>query len=537
MNFKIMGKIIGKIMILEGILMILPLIVSFIYRESTRYIISFIIPIVVLISSGFLLQLLRPKSNAIYQKEGFAIVSIVWIVLTIFGALPFVINGDIPNYIDALFETMSGFTTTGASVVKNVNELNHSSLFWRSFTHWIGGMGVLVFILIFIPESSDGSSLYLLKAESPGPQVGKLASKMKVTTRILYLIYLGLSILEVIILLFDKPVIIEGISSKSDHLFNCLLTTFGSAGTGGFGFLPNSMELMSPFSQYVIATFLILFGINFSLYFLILIGKAKDVFKSEELRAYLLIVITSIAIIVVSMYNRFTSFEECFRHAYFQVASIVTTTGYSTINYNKWSEISKVVIFILMICGAMAGSTGGGIKVSRVIIATKGVDLSIKKLIKPRYVAKSRFEGKHLEQNIINDVFGFLVMYFIILILVVTILSFDKINGKKIVIGSQVTQNEVNNMTLEDVDYINKNIVIDGQINNDEIVTHGFTSNLTATISCLSNIGPGLEAVGPYSSFANYNIVSKIVLTLTMLIGRLEILPVLILFNPKTWKK
>ncbi len=305
MNFKIMGKIIGKIMILEGFLMIPSLIVSFIYHEDLKHIISFIIPIIILIVIGFLFQLIKPKSKAIYQKEGFAIVSIVWIVMTFFGALPFVINGDIPNFVDALFETMSGFTTTGASVIKDVTVLKHSSLFWRSFTHWIGGMGVLVFILIFIPESSDGSLLYLLKAESPGPQVGKLASKMKVTTRILYLIYLGLSVLEVILLLLDKPLVIEGVCSKSDHLFNCLLTTFGSAGTGGFGFLPNSMEYMSNYSQYVIATFLIIFGVNFSLYYLILIGKVKEVFKSEELKAYLLLIILAIFIICLNMHSRF----------------------------------------------------------------------------------------------------------------------------------------------------------------------------------------------------------------------------------------
>lgn len=532
MNFKIMGKIIGKIMILEGLLMILPLVVSFIYHEGVRSILAFAIPIIVLILLGFLLQLLKPKTNAMYQKEGFAIVSIVWIVMTIFGSIPFIISGDIPNVFDAIFETMSGFTTTGASVVRDISKLQHSSLFWRSFTHWIGGMGVLVFILSFIPESSDGSSLYLLKAESPGPQVGKFASKMKVTTRILYLIYLGLSILEVILLLFDKPLVIEGVCSKSDHLFNCLLTTFGSAGTGGFGFLPNGMQYMSNYSQYVIATFLIIFGINFSLYFLVLIGKAKDVFKSEELKAYLLIIVVSIGIIILSMYNKYSTFEECFRHTYFQVASIITTTGYTTTNYNKWSEIAKFVIIFLMLCGAMAGSTGGGIKVSRIVIATKGVNRNIKKLIKPKHIIKSRFEGKHLESTTIHDVYGFLVMYFTILIIVIGILSIDPINGKQVVISSDNNIVDVGSKTVEEIEQINSDLST-----NDEIVTHGFLSNFTAAVSCLSNIGPGLEAVGPYSSFANYSALSKIVLTLTMLIGRLEILPVLILFNSKTWKK
>ena len=282
MNLKKVFKILGKIMILEGLLMIIPLIVSFCYGEELINKLAFIVPILTLLILGFSLQLLKPKRDNLYQKEGFALVALVWIVMALFGCVPFVINGDIPNYIDALFETMSGFTTTGASILKNVTVLSHSSLFWRSFTHWIGGMGILVFILNFIPESDDGSSLHLLKAESPGPKVGKIVSKMKVTTRILYSIYLGLTVLELILLLCAGP--IEGF--ESDHLFISLVTTFGSAGTGGFGVLPGSIELFSPFSQYVIATFLLLFGINFSLYYLILIGKIKDVLKSEELKTY-----------------------------------------------------------------------------------------------------------------------------------------------------------------------------------------------------------------------------------------------------------
>ena len=262
MNYKKLGKILGKIMILEAILMIAPLVVSLIYKESLRNNIAFIIPIIILTIIGFSLQSLKPKRNDLYQKEGFALTALVWIIMTLFGAIPFVINGDIPNYIDACFEIMSGFTTTGASIVEDITTLSRSTLFWRSFSHWIGGMGILVFVLIFIPESNDGSAMHLLRAESPGPQVGKIVSKMKVTTRILYLIYLGMTILEVIVLMFDKP--IPGY--ENDQFFFSLLTTFGCAGTGGFGFIPGSIELFNPFSQYAISIFLLLFGINFSLY-------------------------------------------------------------------------------------------------------------------------------------------------------------------------------------------------------------------------------------------------------------------------------
>ncbi len=517
MNIKVLGKIIGKIMILEGILMILPLIVSIVYQETLNYQLSFIIPIVILIGIGMLLQQLHPSRKGLYQKEGFAICALVWIVMTIFGALPFTINRDIPNYIDAIFETMSGFTTTGASILNDVTLLSKSSLFWRSFTHWIGGMGILVFILSFIPESDDGSSLHLLKAESPGPQVGKIASKMKMTTRILYLIYLCLTIIEVILLLFSpKNVGPDGTIYKMD-LFHSLLASFGSAGTGGFGFVANSMEYFSPYTQYVIATFLILFGINFSLYYLILIGKIKDVFKSEELKSYFVIIFVSIIIIMISVIRdkmlkvegyvlSFQSIEETFRHSYFQVASIITTTGFSTTNYEYWPTIAKTVIIFLMICGAMAGSTGGGIKVSRIVIAIKGIGIKIRKLINPRYVAKTKFEGKNLDDGTINDVFAFLVLYFTITFIVVLILGLDPNNDMLVNVGG-------------------------------ENVQHDFLTNFTATISCLSNIGPGLSAVGPYSSFSFYSSFSKLILTFTMLIGRLEILPVLILFNKKTWEK
>lgn len=510
MNLKLIGKIIGKIMVLEAILMVFPLVVAIIYKEGYLNIIAYAIPIVVILVAGLILQHMKTTRTGLYQKEGFAVVALVWIIMTLLGAVPLVISGDIPNYIDATFEVMSGFTTTGASIINDLTKISHSGLFWRSFTHWIGGMGILVFILIFIPESNDGSAMHLLKAESPGPQVGKLTSKMRVNARILYLIYLAMTVIEVVMLLFSKPVVIEGIAKESDHLFYCLLASFGSAGTGGFGFIPNSMEYFSPYAQYVIATFLILFGINFSLYFLLLIGKFKTVLKSDELKAYFGIIIGAVAIIFVSLiFDKGVAlskvnYEESFRHAYFQVASIITSTGYTTTNFEYWPVVAKTVIILLMLCGAMAGSTGGGIKVSRIVLAFKGVKRNILHLINPRMVTKTKFEGKLVDDETINDVFSFITLYFVIAFLIILVLSFDNSPG----------------------------VVIDGVVYELDFMTH-----FSATISCLSNIGPAFGAAGPYASFDCYNHFSKVILTFAMLIGRLEILPVLILFSPKTWKK
>ena len=512
MNYKKLGNVLGKIMILEGILMLAPLAVSLIYRESLLHILAFLIPIVTVTAIGFLLQLPKAKQNNLYQKEGFALTATVWIVMALFGAVPFVINGDIPNYADAFFEIISGFTTTGASVITDISAISRSSFFWRSFSHWIGGMGILVFVLIFIPESNDGSSMHLLRAESPGPQVGKLVSKMKATTRILYLIYLGMTVLEVIILMLDKP--IPGY--ENDQFFFSLLATFGCAGTGGFGFIPGSMELFHPFSQYAMAIFLILFGVNFSLYYLLLIGKIRDVFRSEEFKSYFLIVGLAVLFVFVSLVTRFEAFpqiyttEQAFRHSLFQVASLITTAGFTTANYDVWPMVAKMTLIIAMFIGSMAGSTAGGIKVSRIVIALKGAYINIRKLINPRYVPKAKFEGKTLEQSTINDVFAFITLYFFIFLGVLFLLSFDSVNGTTVQIASEVGSYEVK---------------------------HGFFSNFSATLACISNVGPAFEAVGPYANYAGYSVFSKLLLSLTMLLGRLEILPVLILFSRRTWKK
>ena len=512
MNYKKLGKILGKIMILEGILMLAPLAVSLIYKEGLWNALAFIIPIAALILFGYLLQIPKPKRETFYQKEGFALVALVWIVMAAFGAVPFVINGDIPNYVDAFFEIVSGFTTTGASIVTDITTLSNSTLFWRSFSHWIGGMGILVFVLIFIPESNEGSSMHLLRAESPGPQVGKIVSKMKVTTRILYLIYLGLTLLEIGILMLDKP--IAGYEDK--QFFFSILTAFGSAGTGGFGFIPGSMELFNPFSQYVIAVFLILFGCNFSLYYLILIGKVKDVLKSQELRCYLLIIIAAVGLVFGNLVMRLSqlpqvyTMEEVFRHSLFQVASLMTTTGFTSTDFGTWPMLATTTLLIVMFIGSMAGSTGGGTKISRVVIAVKGAYINVRKLINPRYVPKVKFEGKTLEERTINDVFAYFTLYCFLILGVLLLLSADPVNGQTVTIVSDAGE---------------------------YTVKHGFLSNFSAALACISNIGPGFEAVGPYASYVGYSEFSKILLSLTMILGRLEILPVLILFNPRTWKK
>ena len=526
MEYKYLGRILGKIMILEAMLMFLPLIVSFIYKESLIYKVAFIVPIIILFVFGFSLQLLKPKRNNLYQKEGFALTAAAWITMVIFGAIPFVINGDIPNYIDACFEMMSGFTTTGSSIIVDITKISHSTLFWRSFSHWIGGMGILVFVLIFIPENKDGSSMHLFRAESPGPQVEKIVSKMKVTTRILYLIYFSLTIIEIVILcvgpLTDYNAMCNDLGTLladryyKDKIFEAFLTSFGCAGTGGFGFIPGSMQYFTPFAQYVVSIFLILFGCNFTLYYLLLIKRIKSLFDSEEFRTYFLIIVSAVVLIFISLliknniYQQTYTVEEAFRHSLFQVSSLMTTAGFTSTDYEVWPMLSKSVLIIIMFIGAMAGSTAGGIKVSRIIIAFKSIHYGILKLINPHLVPKVKFEGKSLTDKTIIDVFLFVILYFFILIIGTFLLSFDGVNDTFITIASDAGVYEVK---------------------------HSFFSNFSAVLTCISNVGPAFEAVGPYSCFASYNGFSKIILTIIMLLGRLEILPVLILFNKKTWKK
>ena len=484
MNYSIIRNIIGKISILVAILMGLPLLVSLIYQEGIRHALAFLIPMVGLAIIGILFNIKKATNTKMYVREGTIIVGLSWLLISLVGAVPFMINQDIPNFFDAFFESASGFTTTGATIVLDVTKLSHSTLFWRSFSHWIGGMGVLVFILAIIPESKEGSALHILKAESAGPQVGRLVARMAVSSRILYIIYIVITIIEFLLLWLGPD--------KQMDLFNSIIYTFGTAGTGGFGAHPESLEYFSKYSQYVIAIFMLVFGINFSLFYLVLIGKGKQIFKNTEFKVYLGILIVSIAIICINIYNMYSGFEEAFRTSLFQVASIISTTGYSTTNFDNWPALSKSILVILMFLGACAGSTAGGLKISRIIIMVKAAFRKLKVSIHPRKVETVYMDKKPISDETINTVSGYFTIYFIVLVICSLLISVDN---------------------------------------------HDVLTNVTASLSCISNIGPGLNKVGPYGSFSIFSSFSKFVLTIEMIAGRLELLPILLLFSPSIWKK
>ena len=420
MNYTSIKNILGKIMVLLAFLMFLPIIVCLCEDESERNLISFLIPITLLFVIGKLLMVKKAENNSLLPREGFIIVALSWIIMSLFGCLPFIISGEIPNFIDAFFEITSGFTTTGSSILNDPSKLSKSMMFWRSFSHWIGGMGILVFILAIIPESKDGSAMYILRAESPGPQVGKLVSKMRVTSRILYLIYVFLTVLQVLILWL-------GPDAKMDF-FNSLIYTFGTAGTGGLGVDVGSLETYTAYSQYVIAVFMLIFGINFSLFYLILIGNFKEVFKNQEVKLYFIIVIISILIVFLNIYNNYATTEEAFRHAFFQVSSIITTTGYSTTNFadsSLFPSMAQMVLIFLMLFGACAGSTGGGIKISRINILFRSILKKIKNMVSPRKVEVLIIDGNKTDEEMVNSVHTFLVVYMIVLFAVAFIISID----------------------------------------------------------------------------------------------------------------
>ena len=489
MNYQIIRNIIGKIMILLALLMCLPLIVCIVYQEELINYIAFTIPISILLIIGVLFTLKKADNKKMLAKEWFIIVGVSWLIMSLFGCLPFIISGVLSNPFDAFFEITSGFTTTGATVISNpsIEELlinNHSIMFWRSFSHWIGGMGVLVFILMIIPESDEGSAVHILRAESPGPQVGRLVTKMKASSRILYLIYIGLTLIQVILLWAGPDM----------DLYSSLIHSFGTAGTGGFSISNISIEAYSSYSQYVIAVFMIIFGINFTMYYFILIGNFKDVLKNEEIKWYFGILIASVVLVCISIFNRCANFEETFRLSLFQVASIISTTGYSTTNFATWPSSALIIIFILMFMGSCAGSTAGGIKCSRIVIIIKSAIRKLKAMINPRKVETIRVDKKPITDDTISSVHSFVIVYIVVFLLCAIIVSFDPMK------------------------------------NND------FTTSLTASLACISNIGPGLGAVGPYGSFAEFNGFTKFLLSLEMIAGRLELFPLLILFNPKTWR-
>lgn len=479
MNFRLINSILGRVIMVQGLFMLLPCIVGFLYGETKDAAIYLIFAVMCLIL-GRLARIKKPTSGTFYAKEGFLTVSLSWIVMSLIGALPFVLNGDIPSYTDALFEIISGFTTTGSSILTNVEGLSHANLFWRSFSHWIGGMGVLVFILAILPMSG-GSTMNLMKAESPGPSVGKLVPKMQQTAFLLYAIYFSMTIIEIILLLLGRM-----------SLFDSLCHAFGTAGTGGFGIKNDSIGSYSVYLQGVITIFMFLFGVNFTFFYYILIRRVKDAFQLEEVRWYFYIYAGAVLLITLTLIRNGGGIFESFHHTAFQVASIMTTTGYATVDFDKWPEFCRTIMVGLMFIGACAGSTGGGIKVSRIMIYLKQVKKELMQQIHPRQIRVIKMDGKALEHPIIRSCNVFLMSYAVIYAASVLLISLDGFD---------------------------------------------FTTNFTAVTATLNNIGPGLNMVGPTGNFSEFSLFSKYILMFDMLAGRLEIIPMMILFHPGTWRK
>lgn len=480
MNRKMVFYMIGQMIKLEAALLVLPLLVSLIYREH-KTALSFLITIGIALVLGFALTLIfRTKNRVIYAKEGFVIVALTWLALSAVGCLPFIISGEIPSFFDAFFETVSGFTTTGASVVIDVESMSHGILFWRSFTHWIGGMGVLVFIMAIIPTVTD-RSIHILRAEMPGPIVGKLVPKTKDTAKILYLIYIIMTAVEIVLLLIGGM-----------PLFESTVHAFGTAGTGGFGIKADSIAGYSPYLQWVITIFMLLFGVNFNLYYLALIRHFHSIFKSRELWCYIGIFAAACFAITIDIYPMYQNFSESLRLAAFQTSSILTTTGFATADFNLWPGFSKAILFLLMFIGGCAGSTAGGLKVSRVILLFKIVRKELLHILHPRSVAVIKFEGKKVDNPTLNSVSTYFVLYIFGILGIFLILCLEPFD-------------------LE--------------------------TNLSATVSCFNNVGPGLSLVGPASNYSAYSPLSKLMLSFAMLLGRLEIFPLWFTLTPSTWSK
>ncbi len=478
MNYRMLRYLLGCILLIEAILLLLPLATAMIYKED---ILPFVYTICILLVISVPCVILKPQNTHIYAREGFICVSAAWILLSVFGALPFVFSGVIPNFIDALFETVSGFTTTGASILTAVEGFPRSILFWRSFTHWVGGMGVLVFMLAILP-SAGGEAIHLMRAEVPGPTKGKLVPKMRQTALILYGIYIVLTCIEFIaLLLCGFP------------LYDSIVTSFATAGTGGFSVLNSSIAgYANPAAEWVIAVFMILFGINFNLFFLVLIGKAKEALKSEELKVYLGVITVSVVAVSLNIFHLIGNFGDSVRTAFFQVASIMTTTGFVTVEFNDWPVLSKTILTLLMIIGACAGSTAGGLKISRILILFKNIFREIKHMIRPRSVNVVRVDGEVISDETVRSATGYLTVYMLAIVICVVL------------------------------------IAIDG---------YSMETNITATLSCINNIGPALGDLGAMGNFSVFSPFSKVVLTLAMLLGRLEFVPMIVFFSPYAWKK
>ena len=480
MNYKMVFYTIGRILQIEAVLMVLPLMVAIIYGEVPS-VFAFTVTLILEFLIGTLAtSFMKIKNRIIYSKEGFAIVALAWVIMSAAGAAPFVISGEIPSYVDAFFETVSGFTTTGASILENVEALSKSMLFWRSFTHWIGGMGVIVFVMALIPNISE-RSIHIMRAEMPGPVVDKIVPKIKNTAKILYLIYIALTLSQTFFLLLGGL-----------DLFESIVYSFATAGTGGFGLKGDSFAGYSPYVQWVITAFMLIFGVNFNLYYLVLIRRAKAAVRSTELWCYLGIVTVAAFLIALNINPSFGSVSDTIRHSFFQVASIITTTGFSTADFNLWPTFSKTVIILLMFVGGCAGSTAGGLKVSRVMIIIKTVMREFRNLVHPRSVSAVRHEGKAVEDRTAYGVCVYFAIYMLCFMAVFLLLSFDKFD---------------------------------------------IETNFTATVTTINNIGPVLGSLGPMSSLADFSAFSKIVLSFSMLLGRLELYPLLLALTPGIWRK
>ncbi len=482
MNFKMMARFIAFILLLEAVFMLPALAVSIFYNEPTAvkgFLYSLAI-IMLIFGALFIPWRKDERDKGFYAREGLVCVGTGWIALSLLGALPFYLSGEVPRYIDSLFEIVSGFTTTGASILTNVEALSHGLIYWRSFSHWIGGMGVLVFMLAVLPPSG-GFTMHLLRAESPGPNVSKLVPRMRQTATILYLLYIILTVICFVFLLIGRM-----------PLFDAVCTTFGTAGTGGFGIKNDSMAGYSPYLQNVCTVFMLIFGVNFSLYYLLLAKKFLDVFRDEELRLYLGVVFAAILFISLDIRSLYPTLEETVRHAAFQVSSIITTTGYATTDFDLWPGFSKSILLCLMLLGACAGSTGGGLKCIRLLILLKGLRRNIRRVIRPNDVRVVKSNGQTMDEKIVESTNAYLSAYVIILVISFMLVSLDNFST---------------------------------------------TTNISAVISCFNNIGPGLEAVGPVCNFSGYSTFSKLVLIFDMLAGRLEIFPILLLFSRATWRR
>jgi trk system potassium uptake protein TrkH len=478
MNYGVVFYILGWILKSEAIFMVFPFVVGLIYGENTGW--SYLITAGICLAFGFLMNIKKPKKGGLYLKEGFFVVALGWIIMSLFGAIPFVISGEIPRYIDAVFETASGFSTTGATILTDVEAMSHAGLFWRSFTHLLGGMGVFVFLSALLPMLG-GNTLNLMKAESTGPSVDKLVPRIKDTVKILYSVYLAMGAVECIILLICGM-----------DLFESLCTTFGTIGTGGFGIRNDSLASLSPSIQWVVTIFMILSGVNYSMYFLILRKKFKQALCMEEIRIYFIVIVLAVVAISINTWDMYSSASDAIRTASFQVGTLITSTGFATTDFDLWPSFSKMVLILCMFMGACAGSTGGGLKMSRILILWKSVKNQVRNLIHPRSVTKVRMDGGIIDETTVHSTVVYVAVFFLIYGISTLILSLDG---------------------------------------------HDFTTNFTSVLATLNNMGPGFNKVGPTCNFSFFSDLSKLTLIFDMLAGRLELLPLLLVITPRSWRK